>query len=62
VTFPEHGKAARDAAGRHVCLERLAALCDGTEAPWEPSARWQLVHRPYVERLGSEASVFGPPG
>ena len=62
VTFPEHGKAARDAAGWHVCLERVAALCDGTEPPWEPSARWQVVHRAYVERLGHEASVIGPPG
>jgi hypothetical protein len=62
VTFPEHGKAARDAAGWHVCLERLAALCDGTEPPWEPSVRWHLVHRAYVERLGSATSVIGPPG
>ena len=29
VTFPEHGKAARDAAGWHVCLERLVLACDG---------------------------------
>ena len=25
VTFPEHGKAARDAAGWHVCLDQLAS-------------------------------------
>ena len=25
VTFPEYGKAARDAAGWHVCLEQLGA-------------------------------------
>jgi uncharacterized protein YndB with AHSA1/START domain len=62
VTFPEHGKAARDAAGWHVCLERVAALCDGTEPPGEPPARWPVVHRAYVERLGPEASVIGPPG
>jgi uncharacterized protein YndB with AHSA1/START domain len=62
VTFPEHGKAARDAAGWHVCLERLAALSDGMEPAWEPSARWPVVHRAYVERLGPEASVTGPPG
>ena len=34
----------------------------GTEPPWEPSERWQVVHRTYVERLGPEASVIGPPG
>ena len=61
-TFPEHGKAAHDAAGWHVCLERLAALSDGTEPPWEPSAPRQIVHRAYVERLGPEAPVVGPPG
>jgi uncharacterized protein YndB with AHSA1/START domain len=62
VTFPEHGKAARDAAGWHVSLERLAALCEGIPPPWEPSARWQVVHRSYVERLGPDASAIGPPG
>jgi hypothetical protein len=40
----------------------LAALCEGTEPPWKPSARWQHVHRAYVERPGPAASVIGPPG
>ncbi len=63
MTFPEHGKAARDAAGWHVCLEQLTALCDGSELPWssQPPERWRVVHRGYVERLGPEASVIGPP-
>jgi uncharacterized protein YndB with AHSA1/START domain len=63
VTFPEHGKAARDAAGWHVCLERMTARCDDDDVPPrdEPSARWQEVHRVYVERLGAAASVIGPP-
>jgi uncharacterized protein YndB with AHSA1/START domain len=63
VTFPEHGKAARDAAGWHVCLERLGALCDGSELSWssQPSERWRVVHRGYVGRLGPEASAIGPP-
>jgi len=30
VTFPEYGKAARDAAGWHVCLEQLTHVLDGT--------------------------------
>jgi uncharacterized protein YndB with AHSA1/START domain len=60
VTFPEHGKAARDAAGWHVCLELLAALCDGVALPWQPSERWKVVHRAYVERFGPEASAVGP--
>ena len=61
VTFPEHGKAARDAAGWHVCLEQLAAACDGADLPWRPPERWRVVHRGYVEALGPEASVIGPP-
>ena len=60
--FDELGKAARDSAGWHVCLERLAARCAGSEPPSEPSPRWQVVHRAYVERLGPGASVIGPPG
>lgn len=61
VTFPEHGKAARDAAGWHVCLDRLALASDGSDLPWQPTERWRAVHRVYVERLGPEASVIGPP-
>ena len=30
LTFPEHGKAARDAAGWHVCLERLELAVGAT--------------------------------
>ena len=61
VTFPEHGKAARDGAGWHVCLEQLAYECAGTDLPWKPPDRWRIVHRGYVERFGPEASVLGPP-
>jgi hypothetical protein len=61
VTFPDHGKAASDAAGWHVCLEQLAHLRDGTELPWRPPDRWRAVHPGYVERLGPEVSAIGPP-
>jgi uncharacterized protein YndB with AHSA1/START domain len=60
VTFPEHGKAARDAAGWHVCLERLAYACDGATPPWDPAERWSDVHPRYVEQLGPDASAIGP--
>ena len=48
VTFPEHGKAARDAAGWHVCLDRLAVACDGadllqlrpTAGGWSTASTW----------------------
>jgi uncharacterized protein YndB with AHSA1/START domain len=59
VTYPEHGKAARDGAGWHVCLERLETECDGTTPPADD--RWRVVHARYVEALGPEASTIGPP-
>ena len=61
VTFPEHGKAARDGAGWHVCLEQLVHVVDGTGPPSKSPDRWRTVHRGYVERLGPEASTIGPP-
>ena len=60
VTFPEYGKAARDAAGWHVCLERLAAAatvlsCLGTR----PCGGGPCTAA--TERFGPEASAIGPP-
>jgi uncharacterized protein YndB with AHSA1/START domain len=62
VTFPEFGKAARDGAGWHVCLDRLGCAVAGEEPPWRPPERWSEVHRVYVTELGPEASALGPPG
>jgi hypothetical protein len=56
VTFTEPGKAARDAAGWHVCLDRLY---DGTPAPGPD--RWKELFGTYGERFGPEASAVGPP-
>jgi uncharacterized protein YndB with AHSA1/START domain len=61
VTFPEYAKAARDAAGWHVCLEQFGYACDGAPPPWSPAERWRAVHAGYVARLGPEASAQGPP-
>ena len=58
-TFDELGKAARDGAGWHVCLDALAADLDGT--PWTSSGRWSAVHGSYVERFGPAAATIGPP-
>jgi uncharacterized protein YndB with AHSA1/START domain len=59
-TFGELGKAARDGAGWHECLERLTADLDGTPPrPW--GERWREVHPRYVTHLGPEASTLGPP-
>ena len=60
-TIDELGKAARDGAGWHVCLDNLEHHLDGTARPWSPSDRWREVHPEYVERMGPEAATIGPP-
>lgn len=60
-TFDELGKAARDAAGWHACLDLLGYHLSGEPAPWTPEERWQEVHSSYLERLGPEAAAIGPP-
>lgn len=60
-TFDELGKASRDGAGWHVCLDVLEHHLAGQEPPRSTAARWQEVHAGYVERFGPEASTIGPP-
>jgi uncharacterized protein YndB with AHSA1/START domain len=60
-TFDELGKAARDAAGWHACLDILGYELAGEEPPWAPTERWEQVHAEYVETLPPEASTIGPP-
>jgi uncharacterized protein YndB with AHSA1/START domain len=59
-TFDELGKAARDAAGWHECLDNLEHALDGTP-PIPQSERWQELHARYVDALGPEAATIGPP-
>jgi uncharacterized protein YndB with AHSA1/START domain len=61
-TFGELGKAARDGAGWHACLDLLGYHLDGQEPPWKPGERWGQVHPGYVEEFGPEAATIGPPG
>jgi uncharacterized protein YndB with AHSA1/START domain len=59
-TFDELGKAARDAAGWHECLDHLAGEIDGTPPrPW--GERWGEVHPRYLAHLGPDAATIGPP-
>jgi len=58
-SIDERGKAARDAAGWHLCLDRLEAAVDETTAP--SMERWKTVNHEYVEKFGPEASTIGPP-
>jgi uncharacterized protein YndB with AHSA1/START domain len=59
--FDELGKAARDGAGWHACLDLLEHRLDGREPPWTAGERWAQVHEGYVARLGPEAATIGPP-
>ena len=61
-SFEALGKAARDAAGWHVCLDLLALALDGGRATAPLEARWREVHPTDVERFGPAAATIGPPG
>ncbi|HEY1298752.1 MAG TPA: SRPBCC domain-containing protein [Chloroflexota bacterium] len=60
-TFDEQGKAARDAAGWHVCLDALERELDGPPASASPYEGWQAVNARYVTQFGPAASTIGPP-
>lgn len=57
-----HGKAARDAAGWHTCLDALEAALAGDPNSRKAMGRWTDVHQRYVDEFGPEASTIGPPG
>ena len=69
VTFPDHGKAARDAAGWHVCLEQLGARCNGSDlscrrrrlAGRPAPERWRVVHRATWNGWGPRRRPSGRP-
>jgi uncharacterized protein YndB with AHSA1/START domain len=60
-TLEERGKAARDGAGWHVCLDALQAALGGDQAAREQTGAWNEVHPSYVEAFGPEAATIGPP-
>jgi hypothetical protein len=59
-TLEERGKAARDGAGWHTCLDALGAHLLGRDTRHEMAA-WPEVNRQYIERFGPEAATIGPP-
>jgi uncharacterized protein YndB with AHSA1/START domain len=60
-TLAQPGKAARDAAGWHTCLDALQAQLEGAARPGDSMLRWKEVHRAYVQSLGPEGATIGPP-
>jgi uncharacterized protein YndB with AHSA1/START domain len=61
ASFAEIGRAARDAAGWHTCLDLLGYGLASEQAPWRQDDRWRQVHTEYVRVLGPEAATIGPP-
>jgi uncharacterized protein YndB with AHSA1/START domain len=57
----ERGKAARDGAGWHVCLDGLVEHLRGGSNDREETGAWKSVHPHYVEQFGPEAATIGPP-
>lgn len=60
--FDERGKAARDAAGWHVCLDDLARSLQPPDESTEPPPGWEVRFDQYRRELGPEASSILPPG
>ena len=60
-TVDDNGKAARDAAGWHVCLAGLARLLGDAQTMGNPAPDWPDVHRLYQQKFGPEAATVGPP-
>jgi uncharacterized protein YndB with AHSA1/START domain len=60
-TLEELGKAARDGAGWHVCMDQLEHALRASSPPWSSSERWREIHPSCVERMGAQAASIGPP-
>jgi uncharacterized protein YndB with AHSA1/START domain len=66
-TFDDHLKAARDAAGWHLCLDSLhSSLSDEQAIGEQPSPRgrsqgWRELNSEYEQRLGIPADQATPP-
>jgi uncharacterized protein YndB with AHSA1/START domain len=57
----ERGKAARDGAGWHACLDSLEAALSGDPDARDRMGVWREVTAHYVESFGPEAATIGPP-
>jgi uncharacterized protein YndB with AHSA1/START domain len=60
-TLEERGKAARDGAGWHTCLDALEAALGGDDESRAHMNTWAEVHPHYVESFGPQAATIGPP-
>jgi uncharacterized protein YndB with AHSA1/START domain len=54
------GKATRDGAGWHQCLDSLELELAGDPARPDDADRWRALRDTYAERFGPDASTLGP--
>jgi uncharacterized protein YndB with AHSA1/START domain len=60
-TLDTVGKAARDGAGWHTCLDALEASLRGDRDARGAMGKWDEVHPHYVESFGPQAATIGVP-
>ncbi|SRR6266511_704169 len=65
-SFEDRFKAARDAAGWHVCLDALSTVLDGASKPEESDSEglpqgWRELNSVYEERFGIPPDKATPP-
>ncbi len=60
-TLQEHGKAARDGAGWHVCLDALECSLSTEPNSRDQLSAWSEVHPHYVQSFGPAGATIGPP-
>lgn len=60
-TLEQRGKAARDGAGWHSCLDSLESALAGDGDARAHMDIWHEVHPHYVESFGPEGATIGPP-
>lgn len=61
TTYDQVGKSARDAAGWHVCFDRLSRELAGEPQPAATEDPWTPLNARYAERFGPDAATMGPP-
>jgi uncharacterized protein YndB with AHSA1/START domain len=60
-TLVERGKAARDAAGWHTCLDALEDALGEVPDAREDAQPWRELNARYASSFGPEAATIGPP-
>jgi uncharacterized protein YndB with AHSA1/START domain len=60
-TLDDLGKAARDGAGWHTCLDALGAHLDGRPDSRAAMDTWSKVNPTYIAEFGPASATIGPP-